>query len=235
MAPIAVDAVRGMVQAFDNERRFVMPRHRLNQYFSAIDVDARLHASVPVLNDGGLSSLFSEMRPALLRFLSSRGAAPDEAEDALQDVHLKLLGEAKGPIAQPRAYLYKMVNNHFLLHRRTLGRRSRREEDWVDAHGSGSEMDDQPSVETELVARQQVAILQRVLDAMPERTRTIFRRFRIENEPQRVIAADLEISISAVEKHLARAYKEISAAKLRLDEEMPDRRSLKGDRDRYAI
>lgn len=175
------------------------------------------------------------MRPALLRFLSSRGASPDEAEDALQDVHLKLLGEAKGPIAQPRAYLYKMVNNHFLLHRRTTGRRSRREEDWVDAHGSGSEMDDQPSVETELAARQQVAILQRVLDAMPERTRAIFRRFRIDNEPQRMIAQDLGISISAVEKHLARAYKDIAAARLRLNAEMPDRRSLKGDGDRYVI
>lgn len=194
-----------------------------------------MHASAPVLNDDGLSALFFEMRPALLRFLSSRGASLEEAEDALQDVHLKLLGERTGPIAQPRAYLYKMVNNHFLVHRRTIGRRSRREEDWINAHGSGGEMDDQPSVETELVARQQVEILQRVVDRMPDRTRMIFRRFRIEGEPQRVIAAELGISVSAVEKHLARAYQEISAAKLRLDEEMPSGRSLTEDRDRYAI
>jgi DNA-directed RNA polymerase specialized sigma24 family protein len=71
------------------------------------------------------------MRPALLRFLIGRGAAPDEAEDILQDVQVKLLGEAPGPVAQPRAYLYKMTNNHFLVHRRTIGRRARREEDWV--------------------------------------------------------------------------------------------------------
>ena len=194
-----------------------------------------MHASVPVLNDSGLGALFFEMRPALLRFLSSRGASLEEAEDALQDVHLKLLGEASGPIAQPRAYLYKMVNNHFLVHRRTIGRRSRREEDWIDAHGSGGEMDDQPSVETELVAKQQVEILQRVLDRMPDRTRMIFRRFRIEGEQQRAIAAELGISISAVEKHLARAYKDISAARLRLDEETPSGRSLTDDRDRHAI
>jgi RNA polymerase sigma factor (sigma-70 family) len=190
--------------------------------------------SAQVPNSDGLSTLFSGIRPALLRFLLSRSASQEEAEDILQDVHLKLLGEATGPIGQPRAYLYKMVNNHFLVHRRTAGRRSRREEDWVGAHGSGSEMDDQPSIETELVARQQVAILQRVLDDMPERTRTIFRRFRVDGEPQRTIAADLGITISAVEKHLAKAYKEISAARLQLDEDMPDRRSLTGDRGRYA-
>ena len=194
-----------------------------------------MHASVPALKDSGLSSLFFEMRPALLRFLSSRGASPDEAEDALQDVHLKLLGVASGPIAQPRAYLYKMVNNHFLVHRRTIGRRSRRENDWVAAHGSAGEMDNQPSVESELIARQQVEILQRVLDRLPERTRMIFRRFRIEGEQQRAIAAELGISISAVEKHLARAYKDISAARLRLDEETPNGRSLTDDRDRHAI
>lgn len=193
------------------------------------------HASVPVLSGGGLSSLFQEMRPALLRFLTSRGALPEEAEDILQDVQVKLLGEVTGPIAQPRAYLYKMTNNHFLVHRRTAGRRSRREEDWVDVHGSGSEMDDQPSVETELVAKQQVVILQRIVDSLPERTRMIFRRFRIDGEAQRTIADELGISVSAVEKHLARAYKEISAARLRLDEEAPDRRSLMGDKDRYAI
>jgi RNA polymerase sigma-70 factor (ECF subfamily) len=63
----------------------------------------------------------------------------------------------------------------------------------------------------------------------------IFRRFRIEGEQQRAIAAELGISISAVEKHLARAYKDISAARLRLDEETPSGRSLTDDRDRHAI
>lgn len=88
-----------------------------------------------MLNGGGLVPLFAELRPALARFLQTRGASPDEAEDILQDVNIKLLAERSGPVAQPRAYLYKMTNNHFLLHRRTIGRRERREEDWVSAHG----------------------------------------------------------------------------------------------------
>ena len=80
----------------------------------------------------------------------------------------------------------------------------------------------------------QLAILQRILDGLPERTRIIFRRFRIDGEPQRVIAGELGISISAVEKHLARAYQAIAAAKLRLNEDHADRRSLTGERGRHA-
>lgn len=174
----------------------------------------------PDVPTGGLLALFAEMRPALLRYLASRGAGADEAEDILQDVQVKLLADAIGPVDQPRAYLYRMTNNHFLLARRTAGRRVRREEDWLSAQGAdGGEADQKPSAETELIARQQLAILQRVLDELPERTRKIFRRFRIDGEPQRLIADEMGISVSAVEKHLAKAYQAISDVKLRLDED----------------
>ena len=173
------------------------------------------------MNSGsGLLSAFTEGRPALLRYLTLRGATPEEAEDILQEVHLKLWAEKIGSVEQPRAYLYTMTNNHFLLHRRTASRRARREGDWVVAHGGERpEVDERPSVEAGLIAREQLAILQRVLDALPERTRIIFRRFRVDGEPQRDIAADIGISVSAIEKHLTRAYEAIAAAKLRLDED----------------
>jgi RNA polymerase sigma factor (sigma-70 family) len=187
-----------------------------------------------MLNGAGLISSFAALRPALLRYLSTRGASQEEAEDILQDVHIKLLAEHSGPVAQPKAYLYKMTNNHFLLHRRTAGRRVRREEDWASLHGAEGEEDDQPSIEAELIAKEQLAILQRVLDSLPERTRLIFRCFRIEGEPRRDIAARFGISVSAIEKHLARAYEAISAARLRLDEDHPHRRSLTGERGRHV-
>lgn len=185
------------------------------------------------MRNGELLQIFADMREALMRFLLLRGASSADAEDILQEVYLKLLAESLGPIAEPRAYLYKTTNNHFLGFRRSAGRRARREEDWVEVHGGGDgELDERPSIETELIAREQLAILQRVLDGLPERTRMIFRRFRIDGEPHRRIAADLEISVSAVEKHLAKAYAAISRAKLRLNgESLPTRRlSVEGRR-----
>jgi RNA polymerase sigma-70 factor (ECF subfamily) len=187
------------------------------------------------MSSSGLLGAFMDARAALLHYLVLRGAAADEAEDILQEVSLKLSAGGIGPVEQPRAYLYKMANNHFLLHRRTAHRRIRREEDWVDAHGGDHrEVDEQPSAEARLIAREQLAILQRTLDGLPERTRMIFRRFRIDGEPQRQIAVDIGISVSAVEKHLARAYEAIATAKLRLDGDSRDSRYLSGGRDRHG-
>lgn len=186
--------------------------------------------------NGGLLGTFMEARAALSRYLMLRGAAADEAEDILQEIYLKLSADKIGPVAEPRAYLYRMTTNHFLGSRRAAGRRTRREEAWVEAYsGEEREIDEQPSVEAHLIAREQLAILQRVVDGLPERTRTIFRRFRIDGEPQRQIAADIGISVSAVEKHLSRAYEAILAAKLRLDGDRSNPRHLRDERGRHGI
>jgi RNA polymerase sigma factor (sigma-70 family) len=170
------------------------------------------------MSTGGLLGAFIEYRPALLRYLTTRGATAEEAQDILQEVHLKLWAQKIGPVDQPRAYLYKMTNNHFLLHRRTALRQARREEEWLIVHaGAELELAEHPSAENGLIASQQLVVLQRALDELPERTRIIFRRFRVDGEPQREIAADLGISVSAIEKHLTRAYEAIAAARLRLD------------------
>src|SRR3546814_15568506 len=57
----------------------------------------------------GLLQTFAEARAALSRFLVTRGATPDEADEILQELHLKLLTENMGPVAQPRAYLYRKI------------------------------------------------------------------------------------------------------------------------------
>jgi RNA polymerase sigma-70 factor (ECF subfamily) len=170
--------------------------------------------------DSGLLQTFLNARPELLRFLRLRGAMPDEAEDILQGMGLKLAGQQTGPVEQPRAYLYRMATNSFLLHRRGDARRRQRDEGWVDAQsGFMREVDPQPSAESALIASQHLQLLQGVIDAMPGRTATIFRLFRLEGVPQKTIAGDLGISVSAVEKHLARAYLDILNARKKFDEE----------------
>lgn len=189
-----------------------------------------------IMANSGLLEALMALGPALLRYLSLQGATADEAEDILQDVRLKVSTEKVAPVSQPRAYLYRMTHNHFLLHRRAAIRRERREQDWSDINGGDPpEIDEEPSVEARLVAREQLAILQGVLDRLPERTRLIFRRFRIEGMPQRQIAAELGISVSAVEKHLAHAYEAVAAMKTRFDEGSGTARSLKGERDRHGV
>ena len=175
----------------------------------------------------GLLGIFAAMRPALLRYLAARGAGAAEAEDVLQDVYLTLHDGHTGPIAEPRAYLYRTATNRLLDHRRAGARRSQRERSWVELNsGTAIDEDGRPSAEAVLLGREQLAIVERHLAQLPERTTEIFRRFRVGGEAQRVIAGELGISVSAVEKHLQTAYRAVTAAKAALDAEPVARRRL---------
>lgn len=170
------------------------------------------------MSNSGLIQIFMEIRPALQRFLMARGTTAAEAEDILQELSLRLAADAVGPVTQPRAYLYKMASNQLQLGRRTDQRRARREEDWVDSNsGEARDVDPDASAELRLIQREQLAILRAALDGLPERTRAIFMQFRVDGEPQKQIAQSLGISVSAVEKHLTRAYGAIASTRLLLD------------------
>lgn len=178
----------------------------------------------PAINDmsdiavSGLQEAVLHYRAELLRFLAARRAAADEAEDILQDLYVKVRGLHAGPVAEPRAYLYRMTANLLMDRRRTAARRTMRERHWTDAQlGAEQELDERPSAEQELAAREELAIVSRAIGALPERTVEILRRYRIDGDGQREIAAALGISLSAVEKHLQRAYRVVVEAKARLD------------------
>ena len=166
----------------------------------------------------GLKSTFLSSRPALLRFLRARLRDEAAAEDLLQELWIKLESTPSGPVVQPESYLFRMANNLVLDMRRAEGRRMRRDEAWTDLQsGDDRERDDRPSAETVLLARERLAAMNRTLDSLPERTSQAFRMCRISGLPQKQIAADLGISVSAVEKHLQRAYRAVLDAQRLFD------------------
>jgi len=171
---------------------------------------------------GGLKAAFLEHRPRLLRFLSARRVAMEEAEDLLQDLFVKIDGLHTGPIAEPRAYLYRMLDNLVLDRRRTNLRRQGREDAWMSVQpGVESGRDESPSAEASVMARQRLERVWAALNLLPERTVDVFRRYRIDDCPQKQIASDLGISVSAVEKHLQRAYRVVAEVRQQLDADSP--------------
>ena len=175
---------------------------------------------LPGAAGGGLQAVLLERRGELLRFIAARGAA-GEAEDILHDLFLKIERTVPGPIADPRAYLYRMADNLLLDRRRSASRRAIREQAWSGANsGSLTDRDERPSAEQALIDREHLTVVGEVLSALPERTLAIFRRFRIDGVSQKQIAADLGISVSAVEKHLQRAYHALVAVRQRWDAEL---------------
>jgi len=156
--------------------------------------------------NAGLKAVFLSERPMLLRLLTARLRDPDAAEDVLQDLWLRLENAASGPVADPTAYLFRMASNLAFDRRRSESRRSARDGAWLDVQ---SEASDFPNAEDTLIARERLAVLEAAVSRLPERTAMIFRAYRFEGRARKDIAADEGISVSAVEKHLHRAYKAI--------------------------
>lgn len=159
----------------------------------------------------GLSAVLIANRGPLLRFLRARGAG-DDSEDIMQELWLKIERlEAEGPIADPRAYLFRMADN--LMHDRVRAsmRRTSREQSWTETGLDPAGQDETPSAERALIARQRLRRVEMALATLGERTQAIFRRFRLEGVTQSRIAQDEGISVSAVEKHLQRAYRVVAA------------------------
>lgn len=155
----------------------------------------------------GLESVFLNNRTLLLRFLRARGGG-DAAEDLLQDLWLRASTAETGPIAEPLSYLYRTANNLMLDRHRSSVRGQRRDQHWIEAAGATVPgVSDEPSAERTLIARQKLAEAEAALAALGDRAASVFRRYRIEGVSQRDIAAELGISLSAVEKDLQKAYR----------------------------
>jgi RNA polymerase sigma-70 factor (ECF subfamily) len=168
-----------------------------------------------------LNDEFIRIRATLARYLRARGAG-DQAEDLVQELWLKIASlPATTDVAEPSFYLFRMAHNLMLDRRRTEVRRAFRERAYVEL-GDGHLVDPTPTPDRALEAARSLEAIQHVLRGLGERTDYIFRRHRIDGVGQRDIAAEVGITLSAVEKHLQKAYKAVHAAYLRGGEHDPD-------------
>lgn len=164
------------------------------------------------MRETGLAELYQLHRAELLRFLVARTGDPAEAEDAVQELWLKLGTAQTGPIANGRSYLFRMAHNLVLDRVRANARRSARERRWSDTeHGpmprSGEIADGRRNAEQEMEDRDEAARLASAIANLPEGARRVLRMHKIEELSHGEIAARLGISKSGVEKHMAVAMK----------------------------
>ncbi|WP_308515407.1 RNA polymerase sigma factor [Sphingomonas flavescens] len=180
----------------------------------------------------GLEQVLAANQAKVMRFLRARLGDPNEAEDCLQDLWIKLRALEAGPIADPLPYLLTLARNLALDRRRSTHYRERREGAWLAVHLAASNAaDDAPSAEQILIGKERLQRVRAVLDQLPERTAAIIRQYRLEGRPQKAIAQEFGISLSAVEKHLQRAYRALIEARETLDAELDDRQRPSSERE----
>uniref|UniRef100_UPI0025C5D34D sigma factor n=1 Tax=Brevundimonas sp. TaxID=1871086 RepID=UPI0025C5D34D len=112
----------------------------------------------PDIPAAGLEAVFTEMRPALIRRASAMGAGGD-AEDVVQDVWLKI-GNADGPVANPQAYLLRMVYTAVLDRRRGARRTAARDAAWASPANLPEDAVEPADAERRLIAVQALAAVE---------------------------------------------------------------------------
>jgi RNA polymerase sigma factor (sigma-70 family) len=166
-------------------------------------------------HDRSLLDLYLVHRSALIEYAVPIVGSRVVAEDIVQDAYLRLARPAGGsdqPIANPLSYLYRIVRNLALDHRRR-----------AVAEGAGVRLPElvhalaapASTPEDELLHRQQLRLIAAALAELPERTRIAFEMHRLGGFTLQQIAGALGISVTLVHQLVRSA---ITHAAGRLDD-----------------
>jgi len=135
---------------------------------------------------------------------------PDDARDLVQDVFARMLGtEGWSAITSPRAFMMRMLRNLAVERMRRAKIVDFRQ--FVDADHLNLP-DDAPDPHRIVEGHEALSDFREALDQLPERCRDVFVRRRIEEQAPREIAAELGLSLSTLEKRLARSIELITRA-----------------------
>lgn len=157
----------------------------------------------PVVDIQDSAAHVAPLRPALVKYFLRKCGNATEAEDLAQDVLVRALGKSQWESAeQAKGYIFRIaVNRWHDRNRRSL------------THGVAVEWDDSAtfaeaeelSPERVLGNEQELHGVIAALQELGERTRDVFMLFRLEQMKHGEIAQLFGISVSAVEKHVAKA------------------------------
>jgi RNA polymerase sigma factor (sigma-70 family) len=166
-------------------------------------------------DEAGLAALVSAYRPDLRAFLAARCGDPGEADDLLQELWLKVAHLPSAPIANGRAYLFRVANNLVLDRVRARHRAMRRDRAWLDEGTSATlaatedRPDPAPQADDVLMRQQEAALVRRAIAELPPAARRALELHRIEGRGQAEVAQMMGISRSGVEKNLANAMRQL--------------------------
>ncbi|NOW45318.1 RNA polymerase sigma-70 factor (ECF subfamily) [Novosphingobium sp. SG751A] len=134
----------------------------------------------------------------------------EDARDLVQDVFARMLAtEGWAAITNTRAFMLRTARNLAIERMR----RSKIIDFRQIADAEHMELaEDAPDPHQIAEGREAMSDFQQALSQLPERCRTVFVRRRIEEQSPRQIAADLNLSLSTLEKRLARAIELITRA-----------------------
>ncbi len=174
-----------------------------NLHFSATDFD---QSELKKLKEGDLAvfeKLFRHYYQPLVIFAGHYVSESQEAQDVVQDVFLQiwLHRDRIDPDRNIKTYLFTAVKNRSLKHLRHLRVKNR-------YYVSQAALDPDPLTPEETTHQQEIAAaIEKAVQALPEKCRTVFCMNRFDRLKYAEIAEIEGISIKTVETHMGRALR----------------------------
>lgn len=141
--------------------------------------------------------------PRLKKLLQRRGNTREEAEDLIQQAFLrvKVYCDEGGEVREPEAFLVRTVLNLS----RDAREREHRDLYVAERVETLAIADPAPRPDEVLELEDRLKEFESVLSAISPRTRDVFFMHRVNGLSYAQIAEHFDVSVSAVEKHIARA------------------------------
>lgn len=149
--------------------------------------------------------VFLKNEKALRRYLSRFCASAQDVDDLIQETFLHgFAAELKSDIREPKAFLFRIAKNLVLMDRR---KKRHQPAGFLDDSGSADrildEIDEtQVAADAWLDGRRKLALFAQAVAHLPPQCRKAFLLRRIEGLQYKHIANRMNISVSAVEKHV---------------------------------
>ena len=153
-------------------------------------------------NESVVTPAFVENQSFLKRFLTRFLSSSQDIEDVVQESYLKALcAERKHEINSPKAFLFRIARNEAL---KELQKKSRRITDYLDDLDVPESSTSDTYIEDSSITNQRFGLFCQSALEMTPRCRKAFLMCKVYGYSYKEIATHLGISVSGVEKHVAK-------------------------------
>ncbi len=151
----------------------------------------------------GMGSLYQRLRKPLMRYVSRYFKKPQEIEDVVQEVFVRVLEAKQRRNTQVNAsYLYRATRNLAL---NTLDKMENKLTDTVGDFESSTVLFESSLLEDDFESRERFELFCRAVRQLPLKCQRVFILRRVYGLSQKEIAQRLGISIKTVEVHMSKA------------------------------
>ncbi|PTT01915.1 RNA polymerase sigma-70 factor [Pedobacter sp. HMWF019] len=160
-------------------------------------------------DERGFAGLYDLYSPSIQKFILRYVNSSPLSEDLTQEVFIKIWENRSilAGVKSFKAYLFVTARNHTLNSMKVIFRSEVAIGEVVDSF-----VHLRNETEEQLMHKEYLVFLRKILDSLPERTREIFRLCRDQEKSYDEVAKSLNISRNAVKNHMVQSMKVLRSA-----------------------